>query len=69
MLNTHGLRVVYNIPTTFRNMKKLTHLYIAAFLALTLGLMLSCAKSDDSPFSSDGLYKPVVFDFLVLRNR
>ena len=29
-------------------MKKLTHLYIAAFLALTLGLMLSCAKKDDS---------------------
>ena len=29
-------------------MKKLTHLYIAAFLALTLGLMLSCAEKDDS---------------------
>ena len=34
-------------------MKKLTHLYIAAFLALTLGLMLSCAKSDDGSSSSD----------------
>ena len=30
-------------------MKKLTHLYIAAFLALTLGLMLSCAKKKDPP--------------------
>ena len=34
-------------------MKKLTHLYIAAFLALTLGLMLSCAKKDDSSSSAD----------------
>ena len=34
-------------------MKKLTHLYIAAFLALTLGLMLSCAKSDDGSSSED----------------
>ena len=34
-------------------MKKLTHLYIAAFLALTLGLMLSCAKKDDSSSSED----------------
>ena len=34
-------------------MKKLTHLYIVAFLALTLGLMLSCAKSDDGSSSSD----------------
>ena len=34
-------------------MKQLTHLYIAAFLALTLGLMLSCAKSDDGSSSSD----------------
>ena len=34
-------------------MKKLTLLYIAAFLALTLGLMLSCAKKDGSSSSSD----------------
>jgi len=34
-------------------MKKLTHLYIVAFLALTLGLMLSCAKKDDGSSSSD----------------
>ena len=34
-------------------MKKLTHLYIVAFLALTLGLMLSCAKSDDGSSSAD----------------
>ena len=48
MLNTHGLRVVYNIPTTFRNMKKLTHLYIDSFLALIIGLILPCAKKDSS---------------------
>ena len=54
MLQTHGFRVVYNIPTTlFGTMKKLTHLYIVAFLALTLGLMLSCAKKDDGSSSSD----------------
>jgi len=29
-------------------MKKLTLFYIDAFLGLTLGLMLSCAKKDDS---------------------
>ena len=29
-------------------MKKLNHIYIVAFLALTLGLMLSCDKKDDS---------------------
>ena len=34
-------------------MKKLTLLYIAAFLALTLGLMLSCAKKDGSSSSTD----------------
>ena len=34
-------------------MKKLTHLYIVTFLALTLGLMLSCAKKDDGSSSSD----------------
>ena len=34
-------------------MKKLTHLYIAACLALTLGLMLSCAKKDGGSSSSD----------------
>ena len=34
-------------------MKKLTHLYIAAFLALTLGLMLSCAKKDDGSSSEE----------------
>jgi preprotein translocase subunit SecG len=33
-------------------MKKITLLYIAAFLALTLGLMLSCAKKDGSSSSS-----------------
>ena len=33
-------------------MKKLTHLYIVAFLALTLGLMLSCAKKDQSTDTS-----------------
>ncbi len=33
-------------------MKKLTHLYIAAFLALTLGLMLSCAKDEEHSDSS-----------------
>ena len=33
-------------------MKKLTLLYIVAFLALTLGLMLSCAKKDGSSSSS-----------------
>ena len=30
-------------------MKKLTFLYFAAFLALILVLMLSCAKKDDNP--------------------
>ena len=30
-------------------MKKQTHLYIVAFLALTLGLMLSCAKKKEPP--------------------
>ena len=34
-------------------MKKLTLLYIAAFLALTLGLMLSCAKKDGSSSSEE----------------
>ena len=34
-------------------MKKLTLLYIAAFLALTLGLMLSCAKKDGSSSSGE----------------
>ena len=34
-------------------MKKLTFLYIAAFLALTLGLMLSCAKKDGSSSSEE----------------
>ena len=34
-------------------MKKLTHLYIVAFLALTLGLMLSCAKKDDGSSSEE----------------
>ena len=34
-------------------MKKLTHLYIVAFLALTLGLMLSCAKEDGSSSSEE----------------
>ena len=34
-------------------MKKLTHLYIAAFLALTLGLVMSCAKKDDGSSSED----------------
>ena len=33
-------------------MKKLTHLYIAAFLALTLGLMLSCSAKDEHSSSS-----------------
>ena len=48
------LGVVYNIPSTFYGtMKKLTHLYIVAFLALTLGMLLSCAKSDDGSSSAD----------------
>ena len=34
-------------------MKKLTHLYIVVFLALTLGLMLSCAKKNESPSSEE----------------
>ena len=34
-------------------MKKLTLLYIAAFLALTVGLMLSCAKEDGSSSSGE----------------
>ena len=33
-------------------MKRLINLYIAAFLALTLGLMLSCAKKDGGSSSS-----------------
>ena len=33
-------------------MKILTLLYIAAFLALPLGMMLSCAKKDDSSSSA-----------------
>ena len=37
----------------FRNMKQLTHLYIAAFLALTLSLMFSCAKKDEGSASKD----------------
>ena len=41
-------------PTTLSGtMKKLTLLYIAAFLALTLGLMLSCAKEDGSSSSEE----------------
>ena len=41
-------------PTTLcGTMKKLTLLYIAAFLALTLGLMLSCAKEDGSSSSEE----------------
>jgi len=35
-------------------MKKLTHHYIAAFLALTLGLILSCAKEEDEYSDSSG---------------
>jgi len=50
-------------------MKKLQLLFLPTILALAFGLMLSCAKKDDTPFSSQGLYNPVVFDFLVLRNR
>ena len=39
-------------PTTLCGiMKKQTLIYIAAFLALTLGLMLSCAKKDGSSSS------------------
>ena len=34
-------------------MKKQTLLYITAFLALTLGLMLSCAKNDGSSSSEE----------------
>ena len=34
-------------------MKKLTFLYIVAFSALTLGLMLSCAKEDGSSSSAE----------------
>jgi len=33
-------------------MKKLTHLYFAAFLALTLELMLSCAKKDSFRYTA-----------------
>ena len=34
-------------------MRKLTLLYFAAFLALTLGLMLSCGKKDEEPPAED----------------
>ncbi len=41
-------------PTTLcGTMKKLTLLYTAAFLALTLGLILSCAKKDASSSSEE----------------
>ena len=50
----HSLISLLYPPTTLCvTMKKLTLLYIAAFLALTLGLMLSCAKKDGSSSSEE----------------
>ena len=46
------ISLLYPTTTLCVTMKKLTLLYIAAFLALTLGLMLSCAKKDGSSSSS-----------------
>ena len=47
------ISLVYPAATLCVTMKKLTLLYIAAFLALTLGLMLSCAKEDGSSSSEE----------------
>jgi len=46
------ISLLYPTTTLCVTMKKLTLLYIAAFLALTLGLMLSCSKKDGSSSSS-----------------
>ena len=47
------ISLLYPPTTLCVTMKKLTLLYIAAFLALTLGLMLSCAKKDGSSSSEE----------------